>query len=130
MRPDEGVPGPGPLLPSLGMELAHLDDAPGHDPDQPVVALLLARTQANVRVIRLASGQHLPEHAHGASELTLLVVEGTATLRTESGEQGDPAELSPGTLVSFDVGEVPLVANHGTDGLTLVAFFAPPFPAT
>lgn len=111
------------------MELTHLKDAPPHNPDEAVVALLVAGQQANIRVIRLSTGQRIPEHAHGPSELTLLMLEGTASLRDESAPQDDPVELAPGAVVSFDVGEVPLVVNERAEGVTLLAFFAPPFPA-
>ena len=111
------------------MELAHLDDAPGHDPDGPVVALLVGGEQFNARTIRLATGQKVPEHAHDQSEVTLLVVEGTPTLRKTSDEQAESTELTPGSVISFDVGEVPFVANHGDEGVTLVAYFAPPWPS-
>ena len=111
------------------MDLTHLDDAPPHDPDSPVVALLVGREQANARAIRLATGQSIPEHAHGPSELTLLVVEGTPTLRKGQNGQDGSVELTSGAVVSFDVGEVPFVTNQSTEGVTLVAFFAPPFPA-
>lgn len=110
------------------MELTHIDAAPPHDPDGPVVAVLVGGEQANVRAIRLATGQGIPEHAHGRSELTLLVVEGTPTLRTGPDGQEGSVELTPGAVVSFDVGEVPFVTNQTSEGVTLTAFFAPPFP--
>lgn len=110
------------------MDLAHLDDAPDHNPDQPVVALLLGGEQANARTIRLTTGQSIPEHSHDRSELTLLVVEGTPTLRKGADGQDGSVELTPGAVVSFEVGEVPFVTNKSTEGTTLVAFFAPPWP--
>lgn len=106
------------------MELITLADAPPHDPDRIVARPFLDGRQCNVRVIRLSPGQALPPHTHGESDLMLFVAEGAGTLQTE-----DSSVALPRGAVAYYRGDEELrVRNDGTEGLTLLAFLAPPFP--
>jgi quercetin dioxygenase-like cupin family protein len=105
------------------MQLTRLPDAP--DDDAHVVARpLLDATHCNVRVIRLAPGQALPPHTHGASDLMLYVVEGTGRLEAPEGA----IAFTAGSLAHLRGDEELRVSNPGPVGMTLLAFFAPPFP--
>lgn len=107
-----------------GMEIVTLADAPSFDPERFVAESWLEGSQASVRLIRLATGQALPPHTHGTSDLMLLVHEGEAALETTDGV----VSLPTGTLVHLRGDEELRVSNRRALGLTLVAFLAPPFP--
>lgn len=102
----------------------HLRAAEPYDADNAISEELARVPQCSVRMIRLMSGQSLPPHRHGESHLTLFVVEGEATIAGEDGEVRLPA----GALVSMEGDEELRVSNHGFAGVTMLAFFAPPFP--
>ncbi len=85
---------------------------------------MLGGSQSNVRVIRLSPGQVLPPHTHGVSDLMLFAVEGVATLDTPGGL----VRFAACSLASYRGDEELRVSNEGSDGLTLLAFLAPPFP--
>jgi quercetin dioxygenase-like cupin family protein len=106
------------------MELTNIDDAPGYDHDRVVAEALLDGMQSNVRIIRLSAGQALPPHTHASSDLMLYAVEGAGTLTTDDGRVPFPA----GSLAFYRGDEELRVHNDGPDGLTLLAFLAPPFP--
>jgi quercetin dioxygenase-like cupin family protein len=106
------------------MEIVTLADAPSFDPQGFVAESWLESSQSSVRIIRLASGQALPPHTHGSSDLMLLVVEGEGTLDSPEGL----VSLPTGALVHLEGDEELRVSNTGSLGLTLVAFLAPPFP--
>ena len=94
------------------------------DPEKFVAQALLEGANSNVRIIRLAPGQALPPHTHGASDLFLYIVEGEGRFDTESGERVHPA----GSLIAMTGSEELRVANAGRAGLTLLAFLSPKFP--
>lgn len=100
------------------------DDAPAYDPDGVVAQPFLDGSQSNVRVIRISPGQKLVPHKHGSSDLMLYAVEGVGTMDTDDGEVSFPA----GSLVYVRSDEELRIGNEGPDGLTLLAFLAPPFP--
>ncbi|NLE70486.1 MAG: cupin domain-containing protein [Actinomycetales bacterium] len=109
------------------MEIHSLADAPGYDDARFVAVPFAEGTQSNARLIRLAPGQELPPHTHGASDLLLYAVEGEATLDTDAG----PVPLPAGSLAVLRGDEELRAANRaapGGDGVTLLAFLAPPFP--
>jgi quercetin dioxygenase-like cupin family protein len=106
------------------MEIKKLSQASGFDPQKYVAEELIEGTQSNVRVIRLAPGIALPPHKHGVSDLMLYVVEGEASLETDSGE----LEFVEGDIAYISSEEELRVSNQGTVGVTLLAFLAPQFP--
>jgi quercetin dioxygenase-like cupin family protein len=106
------------------MQLTSLHDAPGYDLDRVVAEALLDGTQSNVRIIRLSAGQTLPPHTHARSDLMLYAVEGAGTLTTDDGQ----VPFMAGTLAFYRGDEELRVHNDGPNGLTLLAFLAPPFP--
>lgn len=106
------------------MELVTLDDAPPYDADRVVARPFLDGETCNVRVIRLSPGQALPPHTHGESDLMLFVAEGDGTLHVDD----DSVAFPQGSVAYYRGSEELRVANEGTDGLTLLAFLAPPFP--
>lgn len=106
------------------MRTVTLGDGPGFDPEKAVAAELLRADHASVRIIRIDSGQALPAHSHGDSDLMLYVAEGAAILGGDGAEVTAPA----GTLVHFRGDEVLKVRCEHSGGVTLLAFLAPPFP--
>lgn len=108
------------------MNIVDLNAVAPYDPDRFVAKPLVSRQHGNVRVIRLAPGQVLPPHTHGASDLFLYVVEGDAVLETDAGDRAFRA----GSLAVLTGAEELRVSNHGDAGVTLLAFLAPPYPPT
>jgi quercetin dioxygenase-like cupin family protein len=106
------------------MDIISLSDAPGYDDNRVIAEPLIEGSQSNVRIIRLSPGQALPPHRHGSSDLMLLAVEGAAVLETESGT----VAFGAGSLVFYRGDEELRVSNRGVNGVTLLAFLAPPFP--
>ena len=72
----------------------------------------------------LSPGQALPPHTHGASDLMLFAAEGDGTLHVDD----DSVAFPRGSLAYYRGSEELRVVNEGTEGLTLLAFLAPPFP--
>ncbi len=106
------------------MQLARLVEAPSYDDAQVVAQPFLDAAQCTVRVIKLEPGQVLPPHTHGVSDLMLYVVEGAGRLDTSDG----PVAFAAGSLAHLRGDEELRLANTGSDGMTLLAFLAPPFP--
>jgi quercetin dioxygenase-like cupin family protein len=106
------------------MHITSLDAASPYDQERFVAEELLEGSHSNVRVIRLVSGQALPPHTHGVSDLMLYVVEGVGTLETADG----PVDVTAGSLAHLRGSEELRIANQGAEGLTLLAFLSPPFP--
>ena len=106
------------------MKLFDLSDAPAFNSEKFVAENYAVGTNSNVRIIRLSSGQALPTHTHGESDLMLLIVEGNGVLTTD---EGDIAFLT-GSLAQFSGTETLNVRNDEAAGLTLFAFLAPIFP--
>lgn len=106
------------------MEIRRLSDAPDYDPARFVAVPFAEGLQSNARLIRLAPGQALPPHTHGDSDLLLYCVEGTATLDTTDGD----VALESAALAVLHGSEELRARNDGADGVTLLAFLAPPFP--
>jgi quercetin dioxygenase-like cupin family protein len=107
------------------MKVTRLEEAPGYDADRLVAAPLMAGAQCSSRIIRLSPGQELPGHRHGSSEVMLMTLEGEGELVTETGAH----RISAGDVALYRGDEELRVVNTGAAGLTLFAFFAPPFPA-
>ena len=107
------------------MRIVHLSDVPAATAERFVAESLVESPTSSLRVIRLAPGQELPPHRHGASHLDLLVVEGVITVERDDDE---PAQVRAGGGVSLAGEEELRAANRGGDDVTLVAFLAPPFP--
>ena len=89
-----------------------------------VAQALLEGEKSNVRIIRLSSGQTLPPHTHGDSDLFLFIVEGEGEFNSENGSQILPC----GSLIFMKGSEELRVSNSGKSGLTLLAFLTPKFP--
>jgi quercetin dioxygenase-like cupin family protein len=106
------------------MRIARLSDIPLATAARFVAEPLVETPTSSLRVIRLAPGQDLPPHRHGASHLALLVVEGVVTIDADDG----PVQLGPGAVAALTGEEELRAANRGADDVTLVAFLAPPFP--
>ena len=106
------------------MEIVDLNAAVPYDPDRFAADAVATRQHGNVRVIRLAPGQALPPHTHGASDLFLYVAEGEAVLETDGGDR----PFRTGELAVLAGAEELRVSNAGDVGVTLLAFLAPPFP--
>jgi len=106
------------------MRIVSLSQAPAVNPDRFVAVSLVETPASSMRVIRLAPGQELRPHVHGASDLLLLAVEGQATLDTLDG----PVLLDAGAVAVLEGQEELRAANRGEADVTLVAFLAPPFP--
>jgi quercetin dioxygenase-like cupin family protein len=106
------------------MRITHLRAAEPYDADHFVAEELMASPQCNVRMIRLMAGQVLPPHRHAPSDLMLFVVEGAATV---GGPDGDVV-LPSGALVAVAGDEELQLSNTGSEGTTLLAFLALPFP--
>jgi mannose-6-phosphate isomerase-like protein (cupin superfamily) len=77
-----------------------------------------------VRIIRLAPGQSLPPHRHGASDLMLFAASGDGLLDTD----GSMVPFRAGSLAFYSGAEELRVRNVGDGQLTLLAFLAPKFP--
>ncbi|KRE22474.1 cupin domain-containing protein [Agromyces sp. Soil535] len=106
------------------MEILNIHAVAPYDPERFVAQALAGSEQGNVRIIRLSPGQDLPPHTHGDSDLFLFVVEGEGLIETEAGPRPFPA----GFLAQLRGSEELRVSNPGHEGMTLLAFFAPPFP--
>jgi quercetin dioxygenase-like cupin family protein len=106
------------------MDIISLSDAPAYDSNRLVADQLIEAPQSNVRIIRLSPGQALPSHRHGASDVMLFAVEGEGVLQTDAG----PVAFGAGSIASYRGDEELSVSNEANVGLTLLAFFAPPFP--
>jgi quercetin dioxygenase-like cupin family protein len=106
------------------MNIVDLDAVAPYDPDRFVAKSLASREHGNVRVIRLSPGQALPPHTHGVSDLFLYIAEGEAVLETDAGDR----PFRAGQLAVLTGAEELRVANHGDVGVTLLAFFTPPYP--
>lgn len=107
------------------MRIVHLSDVPPATADRFSAESLVETPTSSLRVIRLAPGQELPPHRHGASHLDLLVVQGVVTL--ERDDDG-PVQVRAGSVVVLAGDEELRASNRGADDVTLVAFLAPPFP--
>ena len=82
--------------------------------------------QSNVRIIRLAPGQALPPHRHGASDLMLYSATGEGELDAPEGS----VTFNSGSLAFYRGDEELRVRNTGSTDLTLLAFLAPKFAAS
>lgn len=85
---------------------------------------LIGGEHGNVRVIRLAPGQALPPHTHGASDLFLQAFEGDGMLLVDGEEQRFAAGMVAHLLGTDEL----RVRNTGESTMTLFAFLAPVFP--
>jgi hypothetical protein len=94
------------------MEIVRLADAPPYDPEQLVARPLLDGSRSNMRIIRLAPGQVLPPHTHGASDLMLYVVEGDGVLETDE----EIVDFPAGSLAFYRGEEELRVATPGKPG--------------
>ena len=106
------------------MKVTRLEEAPGYDAERLVAAPMIAGAQCSSRIIRLSAGQELPGHRHGSSEVMLMTLEGHGELVTETGRH----RIGTGDVALYRGDEELRVVNTGPVGLTLFAFFAPPFP--
>lgn len=97
------------------------------DTERVVAGALATGTQGNVRIIRLSPGQALPPHTHGASDLFLLVFEGTGAITVDAAD-GAEQPFTAGMVAHLVGTEELRVRNTGDTGMTLFAFLAPVFP--
>ena len=81
------------------MEIARMQDVQHAGSGSFVARPFLEGNQSNVRIIRLASGQALPPHRHGASDLMLYVSDGQGELETAAGK----VPFTAGSLASCGV---------------------------
>jgi quercetin dioxygenase-like cupin family protein len=77
------------------MNTAHL-----HEMDASPLERLFEGTEPRTNFLRLAAGEHVPEHRHPDRTILLYVIEGEITLRV--GEE--TASLRAGDLARFDGG--------------------------
>jgi quercetin dioxygenase-like cupin family protein len=103
------------------MKLARVEEGEQLGPQGITARLLLEGEQSNARLIRLAAGQALPSHRHGASDLMLYVIAGQGELDTPAGVVAFPS----GGLAFYRGDEELRVRNAGSGELTLLAFLAP-----
>ncbi|MEZ7005238.1 cupin domain-containing protein [Streptomyces sp. AD55] len=91
----------------------------------PTATPLTARTTSDrvaVVHLELPAGGGLPEHDHGASEIVLIPLSGTALLR----HAGDEHRLSPGTSAHIATGERVALVNPGDVPVSLMVVASPP----
>jgi quercetin dioxygenase-like cupin family protein len=108
------------------VEIARLQDVQHPGPEGFVARPFLEGNQSNVRVIRLASGQALPPHRHGESDLMLYVSDGQGELETATGK----VPFTAGCLAWYRGDEELRVVNTGDEEMTMLAFLAPKFATT
>lgn len=121
---------PGPLQPIIGRDLASIKwkrVSPGVQ--QHIIALNDPR--ANLRLIKVAPGQALPEHSHNGSELTL-VLQGSYSDETGDYRAGDLADMmgdvSHSPVADPFEGCICLIATEGKLKFkSLLARFVQPF---
>lgn len=97
--------------------------APG--PGAPRVEVLLDGTGTGVAVlgVTIPAGAGMPRHDHGPSSVVLVPLVGS--LVVGDGE-GDPVELSAGTIGAIDVGEQVQVKNSGEGEARVLVVLSPP----
>ena len=108
------------------MHIVRVQDAEDYNPTRFIARPFSEGEHANVRLIRLTSGQALPPHRHGVSDLFLYVVEGTGELETPTGV----VPFAAGSLAHLRGEEELRLRNSGPAGMTLLAFLAPKFATT
>ena len=108
------------------MKIARIQDVPHAEPEGFLARPFLEGSQSNVRVIRLGSGQALPPHRHGDSDLMLYVSDGQGELETPTGR----VPFTAGCLAWYRGDEELRVANTGDAEMTMLAFLAPKFGTT
>lgn len=106
------------------MKLIHIQDAERPDNQGVFARLLLEGDQSNVRIIRLGTGEALPPHRHGVSDLMLYAASGEGELDLPDGA----AHFDAGALAFYRGDEELRVRNTGATELVLLAFLAPKFP--
>lgn len=72
--------------------------------------------------LEIPAGGEMPEHDHGASEILLIPLSGTAELRYE----GQARALTPGMTAHIATGERVALANPGTGPVSLMVVASPP----
>lgn len=107
------------------MQIIDLHDVAPYDPERFSAQVVATGEHSNVRVFRLSQGQSLPPHTHGDSDVTLFAVEGAGVIETASG----PRRFAAGSLATLSSGEELQVSNPDAAGFTMLAYFAPAFPA-
>jgi quercetin dioxygenase-like cupin family protein len=105
------------------MKLVHVSDVEHAAEGKFLARPLLEGQHSNVRIIRLASGQALPPHRHGESDLMLYVVDGSGELQTSDGV----VSFVEGDLACYSGNEELRVRNTAAVEMTLLAFLAPKF---
>lgn len=106
------------------MKLVRIEEAERPEGQGVFARLLLEGHQSNVRIIRLAVGETLPPHRHGASDLMLYAASGDGELLLPDG----PTRFGSGALAFYRGDEELRVHNSGASELVLLAFLAPKFP--
>jgi quercetin dioxygenase-like cupin family protein len=107
------------------MKLVRTQDFERPDAQGVFAKPILDGDQSNVRIIRLAPGQALPPHRHGASDLLLYSAAGEGELELPEGA----VRFDAGALAFYRGDEELRVRNSGSSDLTLLAFLAPKFAA-
>jgi quercetin dioxygenase-like cupin family protein len=107
------------------MKLVRIEDIERPEEQDILAKPLLDGDQSDVRIIRLAPGQALPAHRHGASDLMLYVAAGEGQLDLAEGL----VAFHTGSLAFYRGDEELRVRNSGTAELTLLAFLAPKLAA-
>jgi quercetin dioxygenase-like cupin family protein len=108
------------------MKLAQVHEAVRPETQAIFAKPFLEGEQSNVRIIRLAPGQALPPHRHGASDLMLYAVAGEGQLDLPEGV----VAFNEGSLAFFRGDEELRVRSSGASELLLLAFLAPKFAAS
>ena len=105
------------------------DQGVGHQavPNGPVARVVIgadAGSRAGLIEVTVPPGGEMPEHDHGASEVTLIVRTGRARLVTAF--DGTVTELDPGVAVTIPVGERVRLENPGDEEARLSVVLTPP----
>jgi quercetin dioxygenase-like cupin family protein len=110
----------------LSMKTVHIQDFERPAAQGIFATLVLEGDQSNVRIIRLAPGQALPQHRHGVSDLMLYGAAGEGELDLPEGA----VKFGAGSLAFYRGDEELRIRNTGSTELTLLAFLAPKFAAS
>lgn len=94
------------------------------NPEEPGFSIIAQSSRSQAAVMVLGPGETTggPDNTHGRSDQWLYVLSGTGRATVN----GQPLELSPGTLILIEAGEPHQVDNTGEVPLKTIDFYAPP----
>src|SRR5579875_3360645 len=94
---------------------------PGGPTAEPLVPAEISGQVAVVH-LEIPAGGGIPEHDHGASQIVLIPLSGSAELHHD----GQARALSPGMAAHIAMGERVRLANPGTEPASLMVVASPP----